>query len=128
MAEGWLRHLAGDFFDAQSAGLEPSVVNPLAIRVMAEVGIDLSAHRSKDVCGFLGQHIPYLITVCDRAVARCPIFPGVSIREHWPIADPAEARGSKEERLAFFRTTRDDIGQRVRAFVQARCETRIKHY
>src|ERR1700758_1154441 len=67
MAEGWLHHLAGDRFDARSGGLDPSTVNPLAIKVMAEIGIDISAQRSKDVWEFRGQHFPYLVTVCDRA-------------------------------------------------------------
>jgi len=123
MAEGWLRHLvlqspSNINFEAVSAGLEPSTVNPLAINVMAEIGIDISHQTSKDVCDFLGQFIPFLITVCDRAKDRCPIFPGISYREHWPIRDPAAATGSDEEVLAIFREVRDDIGNRVRHFVQ----------
>ena len=117
MAEGWLHHLAGGRFTALSAGLEPSSVNPLAIKVMAEVGIDISHQTSKDVCGFVGQFIPYLITVCGHAKDRCPIFPGISFREYWPIPDPARATGSGEEKLAIFREVRDDIGNRVRQFL-----------
>lgn len=119
MAEGWLRHLAGDYFNAQSAGLEPSALNPLAVEAMREVGIDISGQRSKNVIGFLGQHFPYIITVCDRARDACPIFPGICVREHWPIDDPANAEGSHDERMQVFRTVRDEIGARVRGFIEA---------
>jgi arsenate reductase len=118
MAEGYLRHLGGDEFNAQSAGLEPSILNPLAVEVMREVGIDISAQHSKDVVGFLGQHFPYLITVCDRARDRCPIFPGICFREHWPIDDPAQAEGTHTERMEAFRRVRDEIGARVRDFIE----------
>jgi len=118
MAEGWLRHLAGDRFTAHSAGLQPSTVNPLAIAVMREVGIDISGHHSKDVVSFLGGYFPFLVTVCDRAKGACPIFPGVSFREHWPIDDPALGTGSEENRLRVFRAVRDEIGERVRGFIE----------
>lgn len=119
MAEGWLRHLAGDHFTAHSAGLNPTALNPLAVEAMREVGIDISAQHSKNVIDFLGQHFPYIITVCDRARDACPIFPGISFREHWPIDDPAHAEGSHEERMQVFRTVRDEIGVHVRDFVRA---------
>ena len=117
MAEGWLRHLAGDRFTACSAGLDPTALNPLAVEAMREVGIDISQQQSKNVTGFLGQHFPHVITVCDRAQAACPIFPGICFRQHWPIDDPATATGSHDERMKVFRTVRDEIGQRVRAFI-----------
>ena len=117
MAEGWLRHLAGDRFAAYSAGLDPTALNPLAVEAMREIGIDISAQQSKNVTSFLGQHFPHIITVCDRAQASCPIFPGVCFREHWSIDDPASAAGTHEERMQVFRTVRDEIGRRVRAFI-----------
>ncbi len=117
MAEGWLRHLAGDRFRAYSAGLRPGVVHPLAIEVMREAGVDISGQQSKDVSTLLGRHFAYVITVCDRARDSCPIFPGPSVREHWPIEDPATAEGSHEERMRVFRAVRDEIAERVRGFV-----------
>ena len=120
MAEGFLRHLAGDRYDVESAGIDPSTVNPLAITAMREVGIDISGHRSKSAGTFLGQHFPYVITVCDNANERCPVFPGVVTRLHWPLEDPAKATGSETARLAVFRRIRDEIGARVRAFIAER--------
>ncbi len=117
IAEGWLRHLAADRYTAYSAGLDPTALNPLAVEAMREVGIDISAQQSKNVTSFLGQHFPHIITVCDRAQASCPIFPGVCFRQHWPIDDPATATGTHEERMQIFRITRDEIGRRVRAFI-----------
>lgn len=117
MAEGFLRHLAGDHFDASSAGTQPSVVNPLAIAAMREVGIDISGHQSKAAGSLLGQHFPYVITVCDQANERCPIFPGVVKRLHWSLEDPALATGTDAERLGVFRRIRDEIGERVRSFI-----------
>jgi arsenate reductase len=117
MAEGWLRHLAGDRFHAFSAGLQPSCVHPLAIGAMREAGVDISSQQSKDVATFLGHRFAHIITVCDRAQQNCPIFPGPSIREHWPIEDPATAQGSREERMRMFRTVRDEIAARIRGFI-----------
>ncbi len=117
MAEGLLRHVAGDRFEVVSAGTEPSTVNPLAIAVMREIGIDISGHRSKSVGGFLREHFAYVITVCNSANERCPIFPFAVMRLHWPLDDPAAAQGSEQERLAVFRRVRDEIAERVRAFV-----------
>jgi arsenate reductase len=117
MAEGWLRHLAGDRYTAYSAGLDPTALNPLAVEAMQEVGIDISAHQSKNVVDFLGRHFPHIITVCDRAQAACPIFPGICFRQHWPIDDPATAAGIHDQRMQVFRITRDEIGARVRAFI-----------
>jgi arsenate reductase (thioredoxin) len=118
MAEGWLRHLAGDRFDVVSAGTEPSRVNPLAIAVMRERGIDISGHESKSAGKFLGQHFAYLITVCDSAREKCPIFPGVLKRIHWPLEDPAAAVGTDAERTAVFRRSRDDIEGHIRAWLR----------
>lgn len=117
MAEGFLRHLAGDRFDVESAGIDPKGVNPLAIAAMREVGVDISGHRSKTAGSLLGQHFRYVITVCDNANERCPIFPGVVTRLHWPLEDPAKAVGSDSERLAVFRRIRDELRDRVRVFL-----------
>jgi arsenate reductase len=117
MAEGWLRYLAGDCFHAESAGSEPRPLNPMAIAVMNEVGIDISGQQSKSVVSLLGQFYPFVVTVCQRAQAGCPIFPGVCTREDWPVKDPSLAMGSEEEKIAVFRSVRDDIGDRIRNFV-----------
>lgn len=117
MAEGYLRHLAGDRFEVASAGIDPKGVNPLAIEAMREVGIDISRHRSKTAGSLLKQSFRYVVTVCDNANERCPIFPGAVKRLHWPLEDPAAATGSDAERLAVFRRIRDQIAERVRAFV-----------
>lgn len=120
MAEGFLRAYGGDAYEAYSAGTKPSTVNPLAVAVMKEVGIDISGHRSKNVAEYLGQHFPLVVTVCDNAKEHCPIFPGPCIREHWPFEDPAEAKGTDEQRLEVFRRVRDEIGARILSFVQQR--------
>jgi arsenate reductase (thioredoxin) len=120
MAEAFLRAYGGAAYEAHSAGTRPSTVNPMATEVMREIGIDISGHSSKNVAEYLGQHFPLVITVCDNAKEQCPIFPGPCIREHWPFADPAEATGSREERLAVFRGVRDQIGARIRNFIAAK--------
>lgn len=114
MAEGILRHLAGDKFDVTSAGTIASFVRPQAIAVMSEIGIDISAHRSKCLDEFLDQHFDYIITVCDNANQTCPTFPGKATRIHWSLDDPAEATGTEEEILAVFRRVRDEIFHRIR--------------
>ena len=119
MAEGLLRHLAGDRFEVVSAGTEPTAVNPLAVAAMREIGIDISAQRSKSVKEFLGEPFSYVITVCDNANQRCPIFPGTFKRLHWSLQDPAAAVGSAAERMPVFRRVRDEIAQRVRDFIGA---------
>jgi arsenate reductase len=113
MAEGYLRHVAGGEFEPLSAGIEPKGLNPLAVEAMREIGIDISQQKSKDVREFLGQPIPYVITVCDNAKQRCPIFPRTYKFLHWSLEDPAEATGSHEEKLAVFRRVRDEIRQRI---------------
>lgn len=120
MAEGFLRFYGGEKYEAHSAGTKPSTVNPLAVEVMLEVGIDISGQRSKNVCEYVGQHFPMVITVCNNAREHCPIFPGPCLREHWPFDDPAEATGSDDERLQVFRRVRDEIGGRIRGWVADR--------
>ncbi len=117
MAEGWLRHLGGDHFEAASAGARATRVNPDAIRVMKEAGVDISAHRSKDAAEFLGQPFTYVVRVCDRARETCPIFPGAVKYFDWGLDDPAMAEGTEAERLEVFRRVRDEIKRRVQQFV-----------
>lgn len=120
MAEGFLRHLAPDAFEVTSAGTTPAeTVHPLAIQVMAEVGVDISRHRPKDVKDFLGRlFIHYLIIVCDDSQQKCPkIFPGMRQRLVWPFEDPAELAGSPEEIVAAFRRIRDQIAEKIHAWV-----------
>ena len=113
MAEGFLRALAGDRFEPASAGTEKTSVNPLAIEVMAERGIDISAHTSKVLEGLLGQPWDYLVTVCDDANERCPFVPGIGTRLHWSFPDPSRATGSRDDRVAAFRRVRDEIEARL---------------
>ena len=119
MAEGLLRDIAGDRFDAFSAGTRPVGLNPDATQAMQELGIDISGQRSKLVDEFAGQHFDFVITVCDSARQVCPVFPATTVRLHWDLEDPAAARGSDEERMGVFRTIRDKIATRVREFVEA---------
>ena len=109
MAEGLLRHDAGDRFEVFSAGTRLSRVRPEAIAVMRELGVDISSHRSKSVDEFADQKFDYVLTVCDNAKESCPIFPGQAIRIHQSFEDPAELQGSNEERLALFRRIRDEL-------------------
>jgi arsenate reductase len=120
MAEGLLRALASDRFDVASAGTEATRVHPLAIRVMDELGIDLRGHRSKTVDRLLAEPWDYVITVCDGANERCPVFPGRTTRLHWSFEDPSAATGSEDERLAVFRRVRDAIAARLRGWVGER--------
>ncbi len=119
MAEGFLRALGGDRFAAESAGTVASELHPLAVRAMAEVGIDISAQRSKSVDDVAGP-FDVCVTVCD---ANCPIPPGAGVQLRWKFADPALARGTEDERMAAFRLVRDGIARRVRALA-ARLDTR----
>ncbi len=109
MAEGILRHYGHDKFEVESAGSEPSKVNETAIKVMNEIGIDISHHRSKHVKEFLGQHFHYIITVCDKANESCPIFPGLSVRLHWSFPDPPHDKEITEGVINEFRSVRDAI-------------------
>jgi len=116
MAEGLLRHDAGDRFEIFSAGTKPSQVRPEAIAAMRELGIDISGHRSKSVDEFTGQHFDYVLTVCDNAKETCPIFPGETVTMHENFEDPAALEGSEQERLAAFRHIRDEIREYLRGF------------
>jgi len=119
MAEGLLRHLAGDRFEVASAGVSPTRVRPEAITVMRESGIDISQHRSKSVDEFTDQEFDYVITVCDNANEQCPVFPGNTERIHWSFDDPAAASGDEQARLAVFRRVRDEIRHRLQVFLAA---------
>jgi arsenate reductase len=117
MAEGLLRHEAGDMFDIVSAGTEPGTLRPEAVAVMREIAVDISGQWSKPLNQFLGQHFDYVITVCDKAKELCPVFPGEALRLHWPFDDPASAPGTDEERLGAFRRARDRIHARLMVFL-----------
>jgi len=116
MAEGLLRHDAGDRFEVESAGTKPSQVRPEAIAVMKELSIDISGHRSKSVDEFAGQSFDYVLTVCDNAKESCPVYPGHAYRLHRAFEDPAAAGGSETERLAVFRRVRDQLRDYLRRF------------
>ncbi|MCR4432690.1 MAG: arsenate reductase ArsC [Caldiserica bacterium] len=109
MAEGYLKKRYGEYFEAYSAGTEPTSVHPLAVRVMREMGIDISEHRSKSVREFLNHHFDLVITVCDSAREACPFFPGAKKYIHAGFPDPAIIEGTEEEKLAAFREVRDQI-------------------
>lgn len=120
MAEAFLNHIAGDRFEARSAGLEPGELNPLAVEVMQELGIDISANQTKDVFEMFkkGEMYSFVITVCDGANAeRCPVFPGIVSRLHWSFNDPAALQGSHEEKLEVAREIRDQIRTSVSRFI-----------
>jgi arsenate reductase len=116
MAEGLLRHDAGDRFEVASAGVNPSAVKPEAIQAMREIGIDIASHRSKSVDEFTKQRFDYVIAVCDNANKQCPLFPGGTKRIHWSFEDPAAAPGDEQARLAVFRRVRDEIRDRLKQF------------
>jgi arsenate reductase (thioredoxin) len=121
IAEGLLRQSAGALLDVQSAGSKPSgFVHPLAIRVMAELGIDISAHRSKSMNEFLDKKIETVITVCGNADQVCPVFPGQVNRHHWPFDDPAHAEGTEDEKLKIFRRVRDEMRRVFEAYAAGR--------
>jgi len=119
MAEAFLRKYADDRFEAYSAGLEPKPLHPLTIKVMEEIGVDMSGHTSKGFETYLGKLLfQYLITVCDEAEKNCPVtWPGVSNRLHWYFEDPAAFLGAEQEKLAKFRQVRDQIDGKVRAWL-----------
>jgi len=117
IGEGFLRAAAGELVNVQSAGSKPAgYVHPLAIKVMAEVGIDISGHCSKHLKEFLDQPVHTVITVCGNVDQGCPIFPGQVNRHHWPFEDPAKAAGSEEEILACFRRVRDEMRRVFEAY------------
>lgn len=118
MAEGILRHLAGDLFQVHSAGSQPSgYVHPLAIKAVSEIGIDISEHTSKHMEEFLDQEIHTVITVCGNADQACPTYPGQVARYHWGFLDPAHAEGSEEEVYKVFQKVRDEIFLTLQAYV-----------
>lgn len=116
MAEGLLRHDAGDRFSVESAGIRPSSVRAEAIAVMKEAGIDITSHRSKHVDEFAGQDFDYVLTVCDNAKESCPVFFGKAARMHHNFDDPAAVEGSEEERLTQFRRVRDELRSYLKDF------------
>lgn len=121
LAEGVLRAAAGDLLDVVSAGSKPAgYVHPLAIRVMAEIGVDISHHRSKHLNEFLAGDVETAITVCGNADQACPIFPGQVNRHHWPFDDPAHAKGTEAEQLAVFRRVRDEIRRQFEGYAAGR--------
>jgi arsenate reductase len=126
MAEAWLDRIAGDRFEAHSAGLEPAPINPLAVAAMAERGVDISHKRAKTVdeavagLAAQGKTFDAVITVCSKAAGLCPFVPGVTVTERWSFDDPGAATGSDADRLELTRRVRDDIEQAVRAWVAAR--------
>ena len=117
MAEGWLRHLAGDRFEVFSAGTHPVGLNPGSVDAMAEVGIDISSHRSKQVSEFLTQPFDHVITVCDRAKESCPRWPGTTHLLHWSFDDPAAATDSDATRRQLFQRVRDEILGQIKGFL-----------
>jgi arsenate reductase (thioredoxin) len=121
LAEGILRRALGEGYEVQSAGSKPAgYVHPLAVKVMAEIGIDISGHRSKHLNDFLQQDVETVVTVCGNADQACPMFPGQVNRYHWGFDDPAHATGSEEEKLAVFRRVRDEIRRVFEAYAAGR--------
>lgn len=118
MAEGLMNHLSHEEWKVRSAGIFPSYVHPLAIRVMEEIGIDISQQTSKPMNQFLNEVFDYIITLCDEAAQSCPTFPGQGKRLHWSFQDPAAAIGTIEERLAVFRRVRDEIRTKIEEFLE----------
>jgi arsenate reductase len=125
LAEGLLRRALGDDFVVASAGSNPAgYVHPLGIKAMAEVGIDISSHRSKHLNEFLDQQVETVITVCGNADQACPMFPGQVNRHHWGFDDPAHATGTEEEQMAVFRRVRDEIARVFEAYAAGRLDQR----
>jgi arsenate reductase len=123
MGEGLFRDEGGGGYEVSSAGTKPSQVRPEAIAVMREIGIDISGNRSKSVDEFAGQAFDFVVTVCDSARDNCPVFPGATKRIHWSLEDPAAVEGPEDERLAAFRRIRDQLRERVKAFVHEQART-----
>ncbi len=118
MAEGLLRQMAGAHYEVHSAGLDPTAIHPMTIKVLEEIGIDASQQYAKPLTTYLGKtHFSYLITVCSKAEERCPIFPGIGQRLHWPFDDPAAFEGSEEAKLEFFRMIRDQIQLKIQQWL-----------
>ena len=113
IAEGLLRHLAGDRFEAHSAGTEATHVRPLAVRALDEIGADISRQESKTLDSYLQEPFDYVVTVCDSANEACPVFHGAKERLHWSFPDPSQVTGTEEERIGVFRAVRDEIRARI---------------
>ena len=121
MAEGLLRAMAGQHFAVYSAGLEPRPIAAMTYQVMQEIGVDINGQRPKSLKDFLGrEHFGHLITVCDKAESACPVFPGVSNRQHWPLNDLSKVEGPEEEQLAAFRETRDKLIAKISVWLKER--------
>ena len=120
LAQVLLEHHGGGRYAVTSAGLEPGSVNPLTVQVLQESSLPTGHLQAKGVRPLIAEHFTYVITVCDRAEANCPIFPNATYRLHWPFEDPAAATGSDEERLAVFRRVRDEIDARIQAWMAPR--------
>lgn len=120
MAEALLRHYAGDHFEAFSAGLEPSQINPYTRQVLGELGLSMEGQSAKSLLTYWGgkHHFTYLITVCSKAEEKCPLFPFATHRLYWPFEDPAQFDGSEEETLERFRQVRDQIAAKIRDWVR----------
>lgn len=123
IAEALLKRYGGDDFEVHSAGTEVTRVNPFALRVIEDAGIDWSGGRSKAITEFLDQQFDYVITVCDRARATCPVFPGSSNSLHWGLDDPSEVEGTDEDKLAAFRRTATEVSARLRPFIEIALRT-----
>jgi arsenate reductase (thioredoxin) len=124
MAEAFLNQICGNEFEAHSAGLEPGKLNPLVVEAMREIGIDISANKTKAVIDFVksAESFAYVVTVCDEASAeRCPIFPGITTRLHWGFPDPSAATGSREDKLSQTRIIRDAIQKQVKSWCAETC-------
>ena len=124
MAEAWMNEICGDEFEAQSAGLEPGTLNPLAVEAMSEVGIDISQKGTQRVFDVWksGPVFTYVVTVCDESSAeKCPIFPGPTKRLHWSFPDPSAVRGTHEEKMAEVRKIRDEIRVRIETWCDEIC-------
>jgi arsenate reductase (thioredoxin) len=120
MAEAFLNELAGDRFEAESAGIEPGKMNPVVVKAMQEKGIDLAGRPTKSVDSMIarGPYFDFVVTVCDETSAeRCPAFPGAAARLHWPFSDPSSFQGTDEEKLAGTRIVRDEIKQQIEDWV-----------
>ncbi len=118
MAEGFARQMAPQDWRIASAGVEQHGLNPLAVKVMAERGVDISQHQSKLIDNDYLQHSDMVVTLCGDARDKCPMTPPTVVKRHWPLPDPAQATGSDEEVLAVFRQVRDDIEGRVKDLIQ----------
>ncbi len=119
MAQGLLHEMAGDRYEAWSAGTHPQGINPTAVRSMREVGIDISGHSSDHVDDYVGRAVDVAITVCDHAAENCPVFPEATRRIHWNFDDPATAIGDEDERMPVFRRVRDEIRVALQGWLAA---------